>query len=48
MALMDWSTQRQRLVANEWQPSPMEGMNLAWFESLGLVNLVQRYGQLNR
>jgi RNA-directed DNA polymerase len=29
-------------------PPAMEGMNLAWFESLGLVNLVQRYGQLNR
>jgi hypothetical protein len=29
-------------------PPAMEGMNLAWFDSLGLVNLVQRYGQLNR
>ena len=29
-------------------PPAMEGMNLAWFESLGLVNPVQRYGQLNR
>jgi RNA-directed DNA polymerase len=29
-------------------PPAMEGMNLAWFESLGLVSLVQRYGQLNR
>lgn len=29
-------------------PPAMEGMNLAWFEALGLVNLVQRYGQLNR
>ena len=29
-------------------PPAMEGMNLAWFESMGLVNLVQRYGQLNR
>jgi RNA-directed DNA polymerase len=29
-------------------PPAMEGMSLAWFESLGLVNLVQRYGQLNR
>jgi RNA-directed DNA polymerase len=29
-------------------PAAMEGMNLAWFDSLGLVNLVQRYGQLNR
>ncbi len=29
-------------------PPAMEGMTLAWFESLGLVNLVQRYEQLNR
>lgn len=29
-------------------PPAAEGMSLAWFESLGLVNLVQRYGQLNR
>jgi RNA-directed DNA polymerase len=29
-------------------PPSAEGMSLAWFESLGLVNLVQRYGQLNR
>ena len=29
-------------------PPAMEGMNLAWFDSLGLENLVQRYGQLNR
>jgi RNA-directed DNA polymerase len=29
-------------------PPAMEGMNLAWFDSMGLVNLVQRYGQLNR
>ena len=29
-------------------PPAMEGMTLAWFESLGLVNLVQKYGQLNR
>lgn len=29
-------------------PPAMEGMNLAWFESLGLVSLVQRYEQLNR
>ncbi|MDQ3224037.1 MAG: group II intron reverse transcriptase/maturase [Gemmatimonadota bacterium] len=29
-------------------PPAMEGMTLAWFESLGLVSLVQRYGQLNR
>jgi hypothetical protein len=29
-------------------PPAMEGMNLAWFDSLGLVNLVQRYEQLNR
>ena len=29
-------------------PPAMEGMNLAWFDSLGLVSLVQRYGQLNR
>jgi RNA-directed DNA polymerase len=28
-------------------PPAMEGMNLAWFDSQGLVNLVQRYGQLN-
>ena len=28
-------------------PPAMEGMNLAWFDSLGLVNLVQRYGQLH-
>ncbi len=29
-------------------PPAMEGMTRAWFESLGLVNLVQRHGQLNR
>ncbi len=29
-------------------PPAMEGMTLAWFDSLGLVNLVLRYGQLNR
>lgn len=29
-------------------PPAMEGMNMAWFDSLGLVNLVRRYGQLNR
>lgn len=29
-------------------PPAMEGMTLAWFDSLGLVSLVQRYGQLNR
>ena len=29
-------------------PPAAEGMSLAWFESLRLVNLVQRYGQLNR
>jgi RNA-directed DNA polymerase len=29
-------------------PPAQEGMSSAWFESLGLVNLVQRYGQLNR
>jgi RNA-directed DNA polymerase len=29
-------------------PPAMEGMNLAWFDSLGLVSLTQRYGQLNR
>lgn len=29
-------------------PPAMEGMSLAWFDSLGLVNLVQRYEQLNR
>jgi RNA-directed DNA polymerase len=29
-------------------PPATEGMSLAWFESLGLVNLVQRYEQLNR
>jgi RNA-directed DNA polymerase len=29
-------------------PPMMEGMSLAWFNRLGLVNLVQRYGQLNR
>jgi RNA-directed DNA polymerase len=29
-------------------PPAMEGMSLAWFESLGLVSLVQRYEQLNR
>ena len=29
-------------------PPAMEGMNLAWFDSLGLVSLVERYGQLNR
>jgi RNA-directed DNA polymerase len=28
-------------------PPATEGMTLAWFESLGLVNLVQRYEQLN-
>lgn len=28
-------------------PPATEGMSLAWFESLGLVSLVQRYGQLN-
>jgi len=28
-------------------PPAMEGMTLAWFASLGLVNLVQRYEQLN-
>ncbi len=29
-------------------PPAMEGMTLAWFESLGLVSLAQRYEQLNR
>jgi len=29
-------------------PPAMEGMNMAWMESQGLVSLVQRYGQLNR
>jgi len=29
-------------------PPAMEGMNKAWFESLGLVSLVQRYEQLSR
>ncbi len=29
-------------------PPATEGMSLAWFESQGLVSLVQRYGQLNR
>jgi RNA-directed DNA polymerase len=29
-------------------PPATEGMSLAWFESLGLVSLAQRYGQLNR
>lgn len=29
-------------------PPATEGMTLAWFESLGLVSLVQRYEQLNR
>ncbi len=29
-------------------PPSAEGMSLAWFESLGLVSLVRRYGQLNR
>jgi RNA-directed DNA polymerase len=29
-------------------PPAMEGMTLAWFESLGLVSLVQRYEQMNR
>ena len=29
-------------------PPAMEGMNVAWFESLGLVSLVQRYELLNR
>jgi RNA-directed DNA polymerase len=28
-------------------PPAMEGMTLAWFDSQGLVSLVQRYGQLN-
>ena len=29
-------------------PPVTEGMTLAWFESQGLVSLVQRYEQLNR
>ncbi len=29
-------------------PPAMEGMSLAWFESQGLISLVQRYEQLNR
>jgi len=29
-------------------PPAMEGMNLAWFESVGLVSLAQRYKLLNR
>jgi RNA-directed DNA polymerase len=29
-------------------PPAMEGMTLAWFDSLGLVSLVRRYEQLNR
>lgn len=29
-------------------PPAMEGMTVAWFESLGLVSLAQRYEQLNR
>ena len=29
-------------------PPAMEGMSLAWFDSLGLVSLAQRYEQLNR
>lgn len=29
-------------------PPAMEGMTLAWFESLGLVSLARRYEQLNR
>jgi RNA-directed DNA polymerase len=29
-------------------PPSAEGMSVAWFESLGLVSLVRRYGQLNR
>jgi len=29
-------------------PPATEGMSLAWFESLGLLSLVQRYEQLNR
>jgi RNA-directed DNA polymerase len=48
-----WRTWIGALSGKGWwrqsgSPPAMEGMTLAWFESLGLVSLVQRYEQLNR
>lgn len=53
LGLPEWRAWIGALSGKGWwrqsgSPPAMEGMNLAWFESLGLVSLVQRHELLNR